>query len=319
MTEKKFYKCDYMDSGINFERNGVYVCCKTAHEGGGLLTLSDSYDNLNWKDIFTKKRKWTEETKKGHPPNNCKGCSSLVETTEPYNEDAFVFVDVNSFVNCNSRCCYCDCWSVKNFNENSLYPVFKELLDKNLLKNSPHGYIQFAGGEPALMKDFEKITDLCLKKGLERYIVNSNGIKFSKGIYNLLKQAKTNLFVSLDSGCKETYEKIKNVPCFNQVVENLKKYVSAEQEGKSAVWLKYIIIPEYNDNFEEIEKWYKLATEKIGVKAVVLDVEREWFISHNRKITPKTEKLIEYIKAKCEEDNVRLDYYEQLKCLYGIH
>ena len=318
MSEQKFYKCDYMDSGINFERWGIYVCCKTAHEGGGLLTLSTSYNDINWDEIFEKKRKWKEQTEKGHPPDKCKGCSSLVETNEPCREDAFVFVDVNSFVRCNSKCCYCDCWSVKNFNETSLYPIFSELFRKKLLKNAPHGYIQFAGGEPALMKDFEKIVDLCLKNGLERYIVNSNGIKFSKGIYNLLKHGKTNLFVSIDSGCKRTYERIKNVPCFEKVVENLKKYVSAERKGRSTVWLKYIIVPGYNDNFEDIEKWYNLATREIGVKAVVLDIEREWFIYNNRKITPVMEKMIAYIRARCKEEKVRLDYYEQLKNLYGI-
>lgn len=319
MTEQKLYLCDYMDSGINFERWGIYVCCKTAHEGGGMLTLANSYDNLNWDEIFAKKRAWKQQTAVGNPPDRCKGCSSLVETDKLCEEDAFVFVDVNSFVRCNSKCCYCDCWSVKDFQEKSLYPIFKELLDKKLLKNAPHGYIQFAGGEPALMKDFEKIVDLCLKNGLERYIVNSNGIQFSKGIFNLLKKGKTNLFVSIDSGSRETYEKIKRVPCFDKVINNLRKYASAQKKGQSCVWLKYIIVPGYNDNFLELEKWYNLATKKLGIKAVVLDVEREWFKSHNRQITPEMEKMVEYIRQKCREDNIKLDYYEQLKCLYGIH
>ena len=319
MTEQKFYRCDYLDSGINFERYGIYVCCKTAHEGGGFLTLSSSYKNLDWDKIFEKKRKWKEALYNGNPPDRCKGCSSIIETNKPSKEDAFVFVDINSFASCNSKCRYCNCWTDKNFREPSLYPIFKELLDKKLLKNAPHGYVQFAGGEPALMKNFEEIVDLCLKKGIERYIVNSNGIKYSKGIYNLLKYGKTNLFVSIDSGCKETYEKIKNVPCFDTVVENLKKYASADKKGNSCVWSKFIIVPECNDNFEDIEKWYNLTTKEIGIKSVVLDVEREWFIANNRTITPKMEKLIDYIKARCKEENIRLDYYEQLKCLYGIH
>ena len=85
------------------------------------------------------------------------------------------------------------------------------------------------------------------------------------------------------------------------------------------MWSKFIIVPNYNDNEEEIMKWYDLTTKQIGIKAVVLDVEREWFKRNDRKITPKMEKMIEMIKNRCEEDGIKLDWYESLKCLYGIH
>ncbi len=314
----KFYKCDYMDSGINFERWGVYVCCKTAHEGGGMPVLAQNYSELDWDKVFEQKKIWKAQIANGTPPEKCKGCPSVLETDEITEDLAFNFVDVNSFVNCNSRCCYCDCWSIQNFTETSLFPRFKELFDKKLLKNSDHGYIQFAGGEPALMKDFEKIIDLCLQNGMEHFIVNSNGIKFSDGIEKLLDKTNTNLFVSIDSGCSETYENIKNVPCFDKVVENLTRYAKAQKRDKSRVWSKYIIVPDKNDNLEEIIKWYEL-TMKMGIRAVVLDVEREWFKHNNRKITANMEKMISEIQNRCAKDNVKIDYYEQLKCLYGIH
>ncbi len=315
---EKIYKCDYMDSGINFERNGIYVCCKTAHKGGGRLSLSDSYNDFDWDKAFELKKAWKEQIASGNPPEKCVGCSHIVETDKTVDNLALYFVDINSFVNCNSQCIYCDCWSMKDFHEFSLFPYFQKLFEKKLLKNSNHGYIQFAGGEPALMKDFEKIVDLCLKNGIERYIVNSNGIKFSKGIEKLLKHGKTNLFVSIDSGCSDTYKQIKRVPCFNKVVDNLKKYTKATKNSQSCVWSKFILVPGINDNEEEINKWYDLSL-KIGIRAVVLDVERVWFMEHDRQITPELERLIAIIQNRCEKDNVKLDYYESLKCLYGIH
>lgn len=314
----KIFKCDYMDSGINFERNGVYVCCKTAHKGGGMPVLAENYEDFDWARIFYFKRLWQQQMAKGKPPKACEGCPNIVKADKMEEDTVLYFVDVNSFVKCNSRCIYCDCWSVQNFKETPLLPKFQELFKKQLLKNSNHGYIQFAGGEPALMKDFDKIIDLCIKNGIERYIVNSNGIKFSKGIEKLLKKTKANLCVSIDSGCRETYEKIKRVKCFDNVTANLKKYSKAQKEGRSCVWSKYIIIPGINDNEEEILKWYDLSL-KIGIRSVILDVEREWFKNHNRKITPDMEKLIETIQKRCEYDNIKLDYYESLKCLYGIH
>ena len=316
----KTYKCDYMNSGINFERNGVFVCCKSAHKGGGMPVLAETYADFDWQKIVELKKKWKAQIESGNPPEKCVGCPHIVEDDGIIGADDFsvYFIDVNSFVNCNSKCIYCDCWSNTAFKETSLLPRFQELFDKKLLKNSKHGYIQFAGGEPALMKDFETIVNLCIDNGIERYIVNSNGIKYSKGIERLLSETMVNLCVSIDSGCKETYEKIKRVPCFEKVVNNLTQYAKAQKKGRSQVWSKFIIIPDINDNEEEILKWYDLSL-KIGIKALVLDVEREWFKNQDRKITSKMEKMIELIQNKCKKDNIKLTYYESLKCLYGIH
>lgn len=315
---QKFYKCDYMDSGINFERNGIYVCCKTAHEGGGMPALAKSYSDLNWDKIFELKKQWQKQIRNGNPPERCKGCSHIIETEFPDENLGLKFVDINSFVNCNSRCCYCDCWSIQNFTETSLLPAFQELFDKKLLQNSQYGYIQFAGGEPALMLDFEKIIDLCISNGMDNFIINSNGIKFSQGIKKLLQTTNANLYISIDSGTRETYEKIKNVSCFDKVTANLSEYAKSQRKGKSCVWSKYIIIPGINDNMTEIDKWYDLSVD-IGISAVVLDVEREWFKHNNRKITTNIEKMISHIQSRCKTDGIKLDYYEQLKCLYRIH
>ncbi|MDO5304375.1 MAG: radical SAM protein, partial [bacterium] len=292
--------------------------CKSAHSGGGKPVLAESYDDIDWEKIKERREIWRKQIAEGNPPEFCKGCPSIQETDQPLDDDSIYFIDVNSFINCNSRCMYCDCWEDTTFKEHSLLPYFKDLFDKKLLKNSNYGYIMFAGGEPALMRDFEEIIELCIENGMQRYIVNSNGIKFSKGIERLLKETEANVFVSLDSGCEETFNKVKNVPCFDNVVENLKRYANAQQEGKSCLWSKFIIIPDYNDSEEEILKWYDLSL-SLGIKAVVLDVEREWFKKNNREINPKIENLINIIKNRCEEDGIKLDWYESLKCLYGIH
>ncbi len=314
----KLYRCDYIDSGINFGQKSIYVCCKSAHEGGGMPVLSNSYKNLDWEKIFEQKKQWQAQIASGNPPERCTGCSHIVETAEIKEDYTFRFVDINSFINCNSQCCYCDCWSTDGFQEKSLLPIFEELFDKQLLKDSLYGYIQFAGGEPALMIDFDKITDLCIKNGMQNFIINSNGIKFSEGIKNLLENTKTNLFISIDSGTKEVFEKIKNVPCFEKVITNIERYAKSAVEGQSCVWSKYIIIPQVNDTMEEINKWYDLSIEK-GIKAVVLDVEREWFKKNGRIITKNMKKMIENIQNRCKKDKIKLDYYEQLKCLYKIH
>ena len=51
-----------------------------------------------------------------------------------------------------------------------------------------------------------------------------------------------------------TYKQIKRVPCFNKVVDNLKKYTKASKKSQSCVWSKFILVPGINDNEEEINK-----------------------------------------------------------------
>ena len=59
----KYYRCDYMDSGINFERKGAFVCCKTAHEGGGMPVLAETYADFDWDKIFELKKQWKKWAK----------------------------------------------------------------------------------------------------------------------------------------------------------------------------------------------------------------------------------------------------------------
>ena len=58
----KYYRCDYMDSGINFERKGAFVCCKTAHEGGGMPVLAETYADFDWDKIFELKKQWKKQS-----------------------------------------------------------------------------------------------------------------------------------------------------------------------------------------------------------------------------------------------------------------
>ena len=52
---------------------------------------------------------------------------------------------------------------------------------------------------------------------------------------------------------------------------------------------------------------------------IVFAIIKKWFKNHDRKINSNIEKLISVIQNRCEKDGVKLDYYESLKCLYGIH
>jgi MoaA/NifB/PqqE/SkfB family radical SAM enzyme len=71
-------------------------------------------------------------------------------------------------------------------------------------------------------------------------IVMSSCIKFSEELAEIIAGPSSLLCASIDSGTRETYEKIKGVDAFEKVSENLKRY--AELGGN--IHMKYIVLPE---------------------------------------------------------------------------
>lgn len=306
------YKCPYVDSGINFFYNDIRVCCKSAHEYTGMPILTD-YDNFSIENIIKKKRELKKSFEEGNIPKECKGCLFITETAITKDDLSFGYIDINTFINCNCSCVYCTCRDIDNFKEKSIYNILKELCENNMIKNLPEGYMQFAGGEPTLMKDFDNIINLFMRNNIENYLIHSSGIKYSKAIEKILKEKSTRLVISIDSGNNKTYEKIKNVPCFNKVISNIKKYVrAANKNDKSSVISKFIIIPGYNDSIEEILNWYNLSL-SLGIKSLILDVEMNWYKNNNHNITEDMKKMIKIIQDNCNKENIKLDYYESLK------
>ena len=85
-------------------------------------------------------------------------------------------------------------------------------------------------------------------------------------------------------------EKVKQVKCYKKVWENIRKYNKAAVD-KNLVMVKYILIPGFNDNYEEINKWFDEVV-KNGVAAVSLSVEQDWYANHQPEFTPEIYELL---------------------------
>ena len=96
----------------------------------------------------------------------------------------------------------------------------------------------------------------------------------------------------------------------------MKKYAKAQKKGDCSVRSKYIIIPGFNDNLDELLNWYSLSI-NMGIKMLILDVEMDWFKKHNQTLTPELQEMIKIIQDKCKKDDVILDYYESLKVWFN--
>jgi MoaA/NifB/PqqE/SkfB family radical SAM enzyme len=110
------------------------------------------------------------------------------------------------------------------------------------------------GGEPLLNPNFDKIVEYGYSLGLDQGIY-TNGVNIHKYV-EVLNQKMKFIYVSVDAATKETYQKIKGVDCFNEVLENIS--LLCEHKDKAKIGLGFLVSP---DNFHEITMFINLLNE----------------------------------------------------------
>ncbi|MBE7705368.1 MAG: radical SAM protein [Cyanobacteria bacterium SIG29] len=325
MEEPKFEKyisCKWLESGVCFD-NGVYgsnvkLCCYMSAPGGGNSMIFEDYhgEKIDWEKFFQIKREYREIQKRGETVPGCVGCVFL-EEKEWLQEDYINNIIFDHFTKCNCCCSYCyteeDKKRYNSLKTYNIYPIIKEMFDKKIIRND--GAIGFGGGEPTILPEFDKLIALFLKNGFYDMRVPSSGIKYSKIIEKGISTGQLSVVVSIDSSSKETYKKIKQIDAFDKVCKNLKKYAKAQRNMFNVI-SKYIIIPNINDNVEEIDNWLKFNKENnIGI--VVIDIENSWLTKYRQTVADeKVIGLIKYVQAKAKEMNIyRLEICDRAKYL----
>ena len=150
---------------------------------------------------------------------------------------------------CNFDCMYCrsNARHAKKIDDQApkLPALIQHLKDMNLLADD-YG-INVAPGEPTVHPEKDSIFD-----SLDCYsnVINTNLYVYNEKLYKLTADKFTKLVVSIDSGTKETFKKVKGVDAFEQVCNNLKRFSNA---GYGIIVLKYVFIPNVNDNEVDIE------------------------------------------------------------------
>ncbi len=278
-----YRSCIHLEHGITFFSNSVQICCVSSHPGGGNIVQIDNYkgEPIDWDAFFRNRNEMKESIKNGIIPEKCTGCYYLHE--DDWKSGNYIDeVLIGHFTHCNCNCIYCYTEQDKKFfNSNvtyNIYPVIKDMIDKNIL--SKHATITFGGGEPTILKEFEELVHLLLDYDVYNIRIHSDGIKYSPAIEKGLKAGKITLITSVDCGTKEIYEKVKQVPCYDKVWNNLEKYAKTKN---GLIRTKYVLIPGVNDNLSEVKLWLK-KTREIGIRNIAFDIEDNWFKANRDNI-----------------------------------
>lgn len=309
----KYTCCKYMHNGLRLNFDSINVCCSMFP--GPILHEDFKGEKINWESIEKKRFKAIENCKKGIIPENCTGCIHLRE--EEWNdEDKINEVFLLNHTHCNCSCVYCVNHYItkgkvtRKVQKSEYYDAYPLLLEaykqKRLSKNMT---LHCLGGEPGVLEETGKILKLFIKNGLNHVYCVTSGINYIKEMETVFKKYNGEVVISLDCGCRETYKKIKRVDKFDEVVKNIKKYLKASKGKPEHVMVKYILTENYNDNVEEIDRFFKLLTD-FGLNQTRIDVDyNKTCLGIHDELPKHFNFLYNYFKKKAQENNIKLNQY----------
>ncbi len=314
--------CNFLAEGIEFRYNAIALCNRVGHKGGGDIVV-EYYDDKNPKDFKFNAKKYVEKrneiilknTDKSVYPS-CEGCMELrrpvVRDVNNLKISNFV---LHHWTKCNSHCLYCYTNKDKAyFNSRKsykVYPFLKELAKNNSIEWG--GIVNWAGGEVSCLDEFEKVSAF-----FDDYdyfsIFNSSCIKYEKTIARHLKENKAVLIVSVDAGTKELHSKIKQVNSFDNVWRNLARY-SQSCTNKALIYAKYIVLPNINDNKEEVDKFLKKVKEN-DIHFVLFDLDIYYFNENRDNIDKNVIDIFYYAFNKSKEYGLNFLLYSNSSVLF---
>mgnify|MGYP000299703919 FL=1 len=124
----------------------------------------------------------------------------------------------------------------------------------------------YSSGEISIQPNVDKILDLI--QGFELSIF-TNASVYNKRIHEIIKKKNCSLLISVDSGTRETFKKVKGVDLFEQVWENIGRYAS----DNGNVILKYILMSS-NYGIEDLNGFIEKC-KQYGIKH--LRISRDWY------------------------------------------
>ncbi len=308
--KREYVSCDLIEHGLDFFTNSINFCCRIPPTDKGYKKILENYNGelINWKNFFQIKRKYREQMKRGEIVPECRNCIYL-QKKEWDNDDYISFINFNNWTICNEHCVYCWLNDEDKIHQTqyNVYPAIKDMAKRGYLRKG--GHITIAGGEPCVAPEFNDLIKLFLDYDLSNIRILTNATKYSQIVEEGIKSGKMNIVVSVDSGTKETFIKVKRYDFYNKVWDNIKRY-AAVQPVPDRVKTKFILIPQVNDSKEEIEAWLNKSIE-CGVSHVAFDVEMMWYNKNKDNLPQTLLDIVKYTLEKIKEHNLEVELIDR--------
>lgn len=324
---KNYISCHALGSRL------VFFCEKVAYCSNGNpsknMVYPTIYNNfkgekdLNINYLIKHIKNTKKQLKEGIVPSNCLNCPNLYEqeTSNIKEKSLISYLQFSDYSLCNSKCIYCNSWNntkyednkytTKNGNPDSyeIMPIIQQLIKKKII--SQDTIIDFAGGEPTLYRQFEEALNYFLNFGTKQIYVFSNIINYSEAIEKGIKDGVIILTVSIDAGTKDIHQIIKGVNSYDDVYNNLTRYNSYKKFPNQVI-SKYVIVPGYNDDANEISLWID-KSKQIGINKLILNADNRIFEQEcDKNIIYKLKELSDFFVKKVNDYNLEYDLYSNI-------
>lgn len=252
--------CKSLECGVGFWIDGIHCCCVNTYKSPTIITAEEMRSGKVNYNLIVERRKELFGALNGlndKDAGDCLKCSYCHETE--FKNVNFEYLgghgicsgfNIQHFSTCNLRCKYC-AFTIDN---NFVPPQYDNIIDfieeytkrDKLIRGE---WIEYNGGEPTLLDNFEKILDYLVDNNIGGIGLFSNAVIYSESIYQALKQNKLYLTTSLDAGTPSTFKKLRGADAYHKVINNLIRY---KNSGTDNLWIKYIICDE---NRTEDDLW----------------------------------------------------------------
>ncbi len=251
----------HLGERINLDPTKIGFCHELAIKNKPIevIKISDT-DKFDVAQYYRKMGKLIELFQNEDFP--CVHCPLCIN--EEFHLGKIKWVTINTSEYCNSSCIYCRTHfgeKGKGYNPLPIIKAFdaEDLFDEKCL-------FDWGGGEPTQNPYFADTVEFLIKrKHFQR--INTNAIEFSKAAYEALKNGNANLRISIDSGSRECFERVKGHPFYDEVWYNLGKYCSVSSD----IDVKYNIF-NLNSDKNELDIFLEKCN-KANVKNIHIDAE----------------------------------------------
>jgi sulfatase maturation enzyme AslB (radical SAM superfamily) len=276
MTDLR-YGCEWLDRGLAFSPRGLHICCVCHHGDRGWLSISDfSGGEIPVRRIREARAAYIEAINSGGL-KACQGCGLLetrIWSPAPY---LVQVVNLSHFTCCNLNCRYCYL---------QLEKKCTSWWNDGLL--APDGVINWGGGEPTLLAEFEQLLGLLVASGRWNYVA-TNGVCYSPALAAGLTGGHVGMVCSVDAGTAATFKALKGHDCFERVWVHLKAYAATGGN----VQAKYIVTL-MNGNSEDAREFVRRSAEA-GVRGLICDVD-----AFDPLVTPAIRQTIQTIRREAK-------------------
>lgn len=280
--------CNFMRRNMIVEDNALYYCCRNIGMPSNIPRVAwfPSRENIDFDamtDEFIDVKKKHLESIQKKTPCACSGCAYITNSWDYEHESDSLSVAEIAFgldSPCQLSCSYCKAYNARNktsdenkfFVRNFDYVRFFSVLEKKRILDDAAS-VTFASGELTLDPRIDEILDAVEKYSI---CVLTNGVVFNERIAKLLSRSGSSMNISLDSGTRETYAKVKGLDAYDAVVKNIEKYAQYAKIGGGGLSLKYIFLPE-NTNEKDVEGFIRVAT-NVGASSISIatDIFKEY-------------------------------------------